>query len=173
MAKKRNSQKQSTRKTTIRYCKIFLLIATAIFFTIVVINNLTDYNSNYQFVQHVLSMDTTFEGNNLMWRSITTPIAHHIFYWMIIAWEIIIALYCWIASINCIRNIKTKDFEKGLRQGVIGLTLALLLWFLAFITIGGEWFVMWQSPIWNGQSAALRMFAINGITLLFLFFKNE
>lgn len=30
--------------------------------------NLRDYDSNYQFVKHVLSMDTTIEGNALMWR---------------------------------------------------------------------------------------------------------
>ncbi len=165
--------KKWSRKEAIRFSKTLLLLSTAIFFTLVVFNNLIDYNSNYQFVEHVLSMDTTFEGNNLMWRAITNPVIHNIFYWIIIAWELLVAVYCWIGTANCFRFYKDKKFEWGLRPGIVGLTFGLLLWFLAFITIGGEWFAMWQSDIWNGQDAAFRMFAINGITLLFLMFKDE
>jgi len=42
------------------------------------------------------------------------------------------------------------------------------MWSLAFITIGGEWFMMWESSRWNGELAALRMFMLNGMVLLFL-----
>ena len=45
-----------------------------------------NYGSNFDFVQHVLSMDTTFPGNQLKWRAISTPALHHAFYWTIIAW---------------------------------------------------------------------------------------
>ena len=37
----------------------------------------------------------------------------------------------------------------------------------AFLTIGAEWFLMWQSKIWNGQEAAFRMFACVALILLF------
>jgi predicted small integral membrane protein len=164
---------QWSRKKAVRFSKTLLILSTAIFFTIVIFNNLIDYNSNFEFVKHVLSMDSTFEGNNLMWRAITSTTMHHLFYWIIIAWEILIAIYCWIGTINCLRFYKKKKFEWGLRPAIVGLTFALLLWFLAFITVGGEWFAMWQSQVWNGQDAAFRMFAINGITLLFLMFKDE
>ncbi len=165
--------KKWSRKKVIRFSKTALLLSVALYFTIVVFNNLIDYNSNFQFVKHVLSMDTTFEGNNLMWRAITNTTVHHIFYWLIIAWELFVAIWCWIGTINCFRFFKKRDFEYGLRPGIIGIVVGLLLWFLAFITIGGEWFVMWQSEIWNGQDAAFRMFAITGIILLFLTQKNE
>ena len=49
-----------------------------------------------------------------------------------------------------------------------GLTLGLLLWFLAFLTVGGEWFLMWQSSKWNGLGPALRMFTVMGFVLLIL-----
>jgi predicted small integral membrane protein len=35
-----------------------------------------------------------------------------------------------------------------------------------FITIGGEWFAMWQSKDWNGIGAALRMVTIAGFALI-------
>ncbi|MGB8800917.1 MAG: DUF2165 family protein, partial [Candidatus Acidiferrales bacterium] len=51
---------------------------------------------------------------------------------------------------------------------IAGLTLALLMWLVAFLTVGGEWFLMWQSRTWNGQEVAVRMFLVMGIVLLLL-----
>lgn len=70
-----------------RISKIALLAAVALFMALIAFNNITDYGSNFDFVQHVLSMDTTFPGNRLKWRAISTPALHHAFYWTIIAWE--------------------------------------------------------------------------------------
>lgn len=155
----------------IKFSKAILILSTAVFFTIVVLNNLLDYGTNFEFVKHTLSMDTTFQNNNLMWRAITSPIIHNIFYWVIILWETLIAIILWVAGIKCLSK-KKKIFEKGISKAIIGLTLALMLWFLAFITIGGEWFAMWQSQIWNGQDAAFNMFMANGLILLYLFVKE-
>ena len=49
---------------------------------------------------------------------------------------------------------------------IIALALALLMWLVAFLTVGGEWFLMWQSKTWNGQEVAVRMFTVIGIVLL-------
>ena len=49
----------------VRLSKIAMTAALAAFAFIVTFNNLVDYNSNYEFVKHVLSMDTTFPGNKL------------------------------------------------------------------------------------------------------------
>jgi predicted small integral membrane protein len=53
-------------------------------------------------------------------------------------------------------------------MGIAALTLGCLLWFVAFLTVGGEWFLMWQSRTWNGEEAAFRMFASQGIVLVYL-----
>ena len=37
------------------------------------LDNLTDYNTNYEYVRHVLSMDTTFPGNGLLHRRVISP----------------------------------------------------------------------------------------------------
>jgi predicted small integral membrane protein len=42
------------------------------------------------------------------------------------------------------------------------------MWLVAFLSVGAEWFLMWQSRTWNGQEAAFRMFAILGIVLIYL-----
>jgi len=45
----------------------------------------------------------------------------------------------------------------------------LTMWLIAFLAIGGEWFMMWQSHTWNGQEAAFRNFAVVALVLLILF----
>jgi len=59
-------------------------------------------------------------------------------------------------------------FHRAKNMAVTGLTMSLLMWLVAFLSVGGEWFLMWQSKNWNGQEAAFRMFMVIGIVLLFL-----
>jgi len=71
----------------LRVSKAVLVFAIALFYTILVLNNITDYGSNYEFVRHVLMMDSTFPGNHGMWRAVNSPLVHTVFYIGIIAWE--------------------------------------------------------------------------------------
>jgi len=155
---------------TLRLSKISLLLAVALFFSIVAFTNITDYNSNAQFVRHVLSMDTTFPGNRAMYRALPQPWVQTLFYCTIIAWETATAILAWIGAAKLLRSLKspTPVFTQAKSIAIAALTLGCLLWFVAFLTIGGEWFLMWQSHTWNGQDAAFRMFAILGIILLYL-----
>lgn len=66
---------------TLRLAKFVLTAGLALYYTLVVLNNLTDYDSNYQFVRHVLTMDATFAGNHLMWRAIRSPTVHTAFFY--------------------------------------------------------------------------------------------
>ena len=154
----------------IRYCKISLVFSCGLFFALVVLNNLTDYGSNFEFVENVLNMSTTFEGNALMWRAIESPVIHHIFYGAIIAWEATTMVLCFCAAYVLFRarGGDAAAFDRAKPLAVVALTVGMLLWFVAFITVGAEWFAMWQSPTWNGQNSAFRMFTIMGIILIFL-----
>ena len=155
---------------TIRLAKITLLFAIALFYTIVVFNNITDYNSNYLFVYHVLDMDSTFPGNRGMWRAVHSTFVYHSFYDSIISWEALTAVLAWIGAAQLLRKLRSSAaaFNLAKRVAVVALTLGLLLWFVAFLTIGSEWFLMWQSKTWNGQEAAFRMFTVVGVILIFL-----
>ena len=59
-------------------------------------------------------------------------------------------------------------FERAKRVAISALGLALLMWLVAFLSVGGEWFLMWQSKTWNGEPAAFRMFTVIGIVLVLL-----
>jgi predicted small integral membrane protein len=154
----------------IRASKLLLLSGVAFFYLLVVFNNLTDYGSNAQFVRHVLLMDTTLPGNHGMWRSISAAPVDTAFYWLIIAWEIVtVTLLAWgvIRLLGVLRR-PARFFNAAKSIAVLALTLSSLMWLVAFLTVGGEWFLMWQSHIWNGQEAAFRNFTVVGIVLLLL-----
>jgi predicted small integral membrane protein len=153
-----------------RTAKMLLLSGLALFYTLVVFNNLTDPNSNYQFVRHVLTMDTTIPGNNGMWRALSSPVWHWAFFGGIIAWEIFTTILLWWGAARLLRALRltAAEFNTAKRVPVIGLIISLLMWLVAFLAVGGEWFLMWQSPSWNGQEAAFRNFVVVGLVLLLL-----
>src|ERR1700733_15783668 len=72
---------------SLRIAKILLVGALAFYACIVAYDNIIDYGSNYQFVRHVLSMDTTFPGNALIHRAITNERVWSKVYALIIAGE--------------------------------------------------------------------------------------
>jgi predicted small integral membrane protein len=153
---------------TLRIAKILLVFAVAFFYSIVVLNNMTDYNSNYQFVRHVLMMDSTIAGNRGMWRALNSPAWHTAFYVSIIAWQTVTMLLSWWGGACLVRALRktAAEFNHAKRVAIVALTAGLLMWLVGFLSIGGEWFMMWQSKTWNGQEAAFRMFSIIGIVLL-------
>jgi len=155
---------------TLRVAKLSLMFAVALFYTVVVFNNITDYNSNYQFVRHVLMMDSNILGNHEMWRAMNSPAWHKAFYVSIILWEALVMLLSWWGGLRLMRalNAPALVFTQAKSVSVAALTLAMLMWLVAFLTVGGEWFLMWQSKTWNGQAAAFRMFTVIGIILLLL-----
>jgi predicted small integral membrane protein len=65
-------------------------------------------------------------------------------------------------------RLPAEAFNAAKRVAVMALTLSLLMWLVAFLDVGAEWFLMWQSRTWNGQEAAFRMFAVVGLVLLIL-----
>ena len=147
-----------------RLVKIAMVASCALFALLVALNNLVDYGSNYEFVRHVLSMDTTFPNNALKWRAITHPALWTIAYWLIILAEAVIGAILAFATVRLLSTARgpASAFARAKHTAVLGFGLGFLLWFTGFMVIGGEWFGMWQSKDWNGVPSAFRF----DITLL-------
>ncbi len=155
---------------TLRLAKITLVLGVALFYAFVVFNNVTDYDSNYQFIRHVLMMDYTFPDNRGMWRALNHPAWHTSFYVTVICWEALTMILCGWGGLRLFRTLRgsAETFRGASNVAIAGLSLSLLMWLVAFLSVGGEWFLMWQSKSWNGQEAAFRMFTVVGIVLLVL-----
>ena len=143
----------------IRLSKIALIAALAAFAGIVAYDNIVDYGSNYAFVKHVLSMDTTFPGNALMHRAITDESVWAAAYGLIIATEALTALLLAIGALALLARLTAPAaiFNRAKAWAVAGMTVGFGLWFFGFLVVAGEYFAMWQSKEWNGQEAAFRI----------------
>lgn len=155
---------------TVRFSKIILVASIGLLACLAAFNNVQDPQSNFLYIQHVLSMDTTFPDNQLRWRAITSPTLHWLAYGGLITTEGAIAALCLVGAYQLLRAVREPGavFDRAKGIAIAGLTLAFLFWFLGFMIIGGEWFAMWQSQIWNGQQPAFRFIGCVGIVLIFL-----
>lgn len=140
----------------------------ALYITLVAFGNITDFDSNQQFVRHVLAMDTTFKDEDLMWRAIDSTALQDTAYVAIIAWETLAALVLLAATAMWFAGPPGARVRRARQASTVGLLMLMLLFGAGFIGIGGEWFAMWQSEKWNGLEAATRVFMISGIVLLLI-----
>jgi predicted small integral membrane protein len=159
----------------IRAAKAALVAAVALFASLVAFGNLTDYDTNFVFVQHVLSMDTIFPFSTIKYRAIASPALHHAAFAVIIAAEAATALLCWIGAAALMRRLRADAsvFNRAKTCAVVGLTLGFLLWQVGFMSIGGEWFGMWQSQQWNGVPSAFRFLITIMAVLIFVAMPDQ
>jgi len=151
-----------------RLLKIGLGFSASVYMFFVIFNNLFDYDSNYQFINHIASMSEVFNKQTNAWRSIQSAVFHHFMYVLIILWEVFVFALLAIGTLQMFRSIKSDSvtFEEAKVKAKSGFVCGVILWFLVFVSVGGEWFLMWQSEKWNGQQ--------NGflLTICFLLFAN-
>jgi predicted small integral membrane protein len=158
---------------TLPFAAAILVALNALYIALVAFGNITDFDTNQAFVQHVLAMDTTNfgakPGTNLdpdvMWRAITNETVQNVAYIVIIVWESLIALVLIAAVVSWIRERGTT-YRTARSLSTIGLIMLLALFFGGFIAIGGEWFQMWKSTAWNGIDAAFRNSVLALATLI-------
>jgi predicted small integral membrane protein len=154
-----------------------LVLLNGLYMMLVAFDNLTDYDTNEAFVQHVLSMDTTNFGaepgtnldDDVMWRAIESETVQDIAYIGIIAWEWATAIVLAAATVWWVTE-RGRGYRAARSLSTIGLLMVILLFFGGFIVIGGEWFQMWKSDAWNGIEPAFRntVLAIGTLILIHL-----
>jgi len=146
-----------------------LCLAVAVFGLLVAADNVIDSSTNFEFVQHVLSMDTV-PDKRLIGRAITDPAVWRLSYAAIIVGEALTGLFFLAAAIALLSHLRAPPprFQRAKTWAVVGGAVGFFLWFLGFLVIGGEWFQMWQSPTWNGQEPAFRLVVIILAVLIFI-----
>ena len=155
-----------------RLIKILFGTCVGLYMFMTCFNNLTDYDSNFQFIKMVSGMDDVYSKEKNGWRAVHNEILHHGLYIFIIVCEMTIAVLILSGAYKMFRKLRAgkEEFNGSKKLLATGLSLGVLLWFGIFITIGGEWFLMWQSKIWNGQATA---FTLTIIFLVFLLHLNQ
>ena len=101
--------------TETRIVKIVMVGSLAL---LVTFDNLIDYETNYAFVRHVLSMETTPPGNTLVHRSIASPSFWRTAYALIIASEGATALGFAGGAALLLRHLHTQAACFNLAKGL-------------------------------------------------------
>lgn len=160
----------------LKLSKIFITAAIALFFTITVINNISDYHQTFIFMNHTLSMDTTAQNPNFMWRAISNQMIQHLVFISIIVLQCIIALLCWFATyqmINHLKSLENAKFTHAKMFALLACSLGFILYGIGFLTIAGQWFMMRESTVWNVQNSVHAFMTFMGISLIYLCFPEE
>src|SRR5258708_32205620 len=105
-------------------------------------------------------MDYTFPGNRGMWRALNSPVWHTVFYLLIIAWETVTMILCWLGGFLMGRAVRetATGFHQAKRVAISALTFGLLMWFVVFLSVGGAWSLMWQWKICDRRDSTCRVF---------------
>jgi predicted small integral membrane protein len=154
----------------VRLSKALLVALIGLLLALVGVDNVLDYGINLVFVQHVMAMDTVFANTTLTWRAITQPVLQHGAFALIIASELLSGVLCILGALRLwnARAASAPDFNAAKDLAVAGLVCGFALMLFGFLTLGGEWFQMWQSQTWNAQASAFRFLAAIGLVLIFL-----
>lgn len=152
----------------IRIGKITAVLGIGLMALLVTLGNITDYYSNYYFVEHVMKMDTIFPNSEIHYRSVHSPVLFHTSYLLLIALEGFMAFCCLKGAADMYKKRKSTsvDFHAAKKSAIYGLITGIAIWFIGFEVVGGEWFGMWQSTQWNGLYSADRILTF--ITLIFI-----
>jgi predicted small integral membrane protein len=158
-----------------RLAKVMLLLSCALLLSIVCVDNIVAYDINFEYIQHIMSMDTTFKHPHLYWRAVNNPIFYHLCFGLIILIEGIVSILLWIGVYHLFKNLRRghSDFQLAKQWGLMGLSLALILYSLIFFVIASQWFASWQSSLWNAKDAAIPFIILLGLTYLILAKEDE
>lgn len=158
-----------------RVAKAVCVASIALMALLIVFGNITDYLTNYHFVEHVMKMDTIFPGSNVHYRNINSTFIFHAGYLLIISLESLMAFCCTKGTWLMIKHLSANatTFHASKNWAVAGITIGIVIWFLGFEVVGGEWFSMWQSSTWNGLSSAERISGFLMLALLLLHLHEQ
>ena len=159
----------------VRYSKVILMALISFFGILVMFSNFTDYASNYEYVGHVLSMDTSLKNPNIRYRAITSPMLHHRIYWLIITLEALYTSFCLVGTYHLYRKIKQSAavFHEAKKYAIIGLLIAIFIYYFCLQVVGVEWFDMDNSEIWNAKDWARHIVDFIFPLMIFIILKIE
>ncbi len=154
----------------LRLAPTVLVAGTTLMATMVVLGNVTDPRSNLQYVERILSMDTTYRSPRLMWRAIRSPRLQRLAFGFIVVLESLVAIAGWIGTVQLVTHLDADAaaWTDAKYWAVITLVLALVVWHLVFEVGGNEWFASWQSETWRAkdQTPGINIVTIGGLVLL-------
>ena len=157
-----------------RISKAGAVLLMAAYLTLVAFGNVTDYGANFDFVAHVMAMDTTFRSEASMWRAVESPALHHAAYVAIIVLQAGAAVLCWVGGIRLLSRLgEARLFHAAKGVALAGLGLGAFIWLGLFLVVANEWFLMWQSSEWNAKTTSFHLALLTFLALVFVSLRDD
>ncbi len=139
---------------------LFVLMVAA-YYIVVAFDNITNplnpNGSNWPFVQGVLSGDGVPADSGFQWRFIDATWFQVLGYILIITGETITGIVLLIAGILGLRAVASPTrWAHAQKWTYVGGFTGLAVFFFGFITVGGNWFIMYLNSKWNGLEPAFQ-----------------
>ena len=143
------------------------VLMTETYYLVVAFDNITYPASNWAFVKGVLSGDGTPPDNGFEWRAVDATWFQVAGYVGVITGETLTGLILAGGGVAGLRRGRTAIGWAGAqRLTLVGCTLGLLVFYFGFITVGGNWFIMYLNSKWNGLEPAFQNSAMTAFTLI-------
>lgn len=149
---------------------VFILMIAS-YYLLVAFDNITDPTnpnaSNWPFVQGVLSGDGVPPDSGFEWRFITATWVQALAYIGVIAGETLTGIILLIAGVQGLRRARScPEWGRAQRWTYLGGILGLAVFFLGFMVIGGNWFIMYLNSKWNGMEPAFQNAVMTTLMLM-------
>jgi len=156
-----------------RLAASLFVLMTAAYYLVVAFDNITNpvnpNASNWPFVQGVLSGDGVPADSGFQWRFIDATWFQVLSYIGIIAGETITGILLLIGGILGIRRTSAcPRWGRAQKWTFAGGTTGLLVFFFGFITVGGNWFIMYLNSKWNGLEPAFQNSVMTALMMIFV-----
>lgn len=124
---------------------VFVVAGVALWFSVVVLNNATDFRTNRALIEATITMKAVIaepgRGDGLEWRAMPAGLAGPLFV-AIIAYQVVTVALLWRAVATGVRVVRSaRDRTLFVRHANQALMFFLGLFF--FFLAGGLWFAYW------------------------------
>ncbi len=155
----------------VRYLKISLVLFVAVYCLMYAAQNLVNLSSAYNFVADTVAMGNHVVYSQSFGPAIQSPTVVWIVLFIIIALEISAGLLAarGVQDLWQARHADAAGFNEAKTFALLGIGMAVVIWFGLFSVIGGAYFQMWQTELGAGAlQGAFQYAVLNGIVLIFV-----
>ena len=151
----------------VRTIKILLVAGMALFLTLAAVGNITMPDVAFGAIKTAVGMQGTFK--HAMWRAIENPVLIWMTVCGIVLFEATGAVLCWIGAARMwAGRASAESFAAGKRVARLGLGVTACLYYIGWMVIANEYFLMWQNSQINVLQDAFRLFACAALISLWL-----
>ncbi|WP_337261384.1 MULTISPECIES: DUF2165 family protein [unclassified Serratia (in: enterobacteria)] len=137
-------------------------------------SNLLDYSAGWEQVKYVMSMEGALGTPGIEWRSIHSPILATIGFSTIYISKFLTGAICMFSGVKMFqtRNSNPEAFEAAKQWGIFGCGISVIMLFLCFIVITGEFFEYWRVVTLGMITHHYAFIYIMCLTSFMLFLQN-